>query len=197
MKKLLSFSCLVLTSMVLVSCNRPIQSREALTNYLKDSRHGLTQVHEINKVKAAVTFMPWQVIANRLYRTKQQDTSVLKVIKSKYYFVLDLSANGKELLRQLPFAQYSDMVQVLAFQMRPFVSIVRDDGKVIAAEDCLFQQTYGMGRENEVLLIFNRSELNNTYKMNLEIREFGLNTGNLDYQINTEDISQMPIIDIN
>jgi hypothetical protein len=194
MKKPSLFICIFLTGIVLASCNRPIKSKASLTTYLNDSKHGLTQAHEVNKIKAAVTFMPWQVIASK---TKQKDTSAVKVLKSKYYFVLGLSANGKELLRQLPFAQYSEMVQVLAFRLRPYVRIVRDDGKVIGAEDCLFQQTYGMGSENEVLLVFNRSELKNTNEMDLKINEFGLNTGNLDYKISTKDINQMPNIEIN
>jgi hypothetical protein len=194
MKKPLLFICIFLTGIALTSCNQPIKSKASLTTYLNDSKHGLSQVHEINKIKAAVTFMPWQVIVSK---TKQKDTSAVKVLKSKYYFVLGLSANGKELLRQLPFSQYSEMVQVLAFRMRPYVSIVRDDGKVIGAEDCLFQQTYGMGRENEVLLVFNRSELKNTNEMDLKIKEFGLNTGNLDYKISTKDINHIPNIEIN
>jgi len=138
--------------------------------------------------------MPWEVIASR---TRERNKTSIKVLQSKYYFVLALSANGKEVLRQLPFNQYSEMVQVLAFRLRPYVSIVRDDGKVIEAEDCLFQQTYGMAKENEVLLVFNRSELTNTNAMDLKIKEFGLNTGNLDYKINTKDISNIPNIAIN
>jgi len=194
MKKPLLFTCILLTGITLTRCNQPIKSKASLTKYLNDSKHGLSQAHEINKIKAAITFIPWQVMASK---TKRKDSSSVKVLKSKYYFVLGLSANGKELLRQLPFSQYSEMVQVLAFRMRPYVSIVRDDGKVIEAEDCLFQQTYGMGKENEVLLVFNRSELQHTNEMDLTIKEFGLNTGNLDYRINTKDIDQMPNIEIN
>jgi len=190
----LLFICIFLAGIVLVSCNRPIESKASLTKYLNDSTHGLTQSHEINKIKAAVTYMPWEVIASR---TRERNKTSIKVLQSKYYFVLALSANGKEVLRQLPFNQYSEMVQVLAFRLRPYVSIVRDDGKVIEAEDCLFQQTYGMAKENEVLLVFNRSELTNTNAMDLKIKEFGLNTGNLDYKINTKDISNIPNIAIN
>ena len=194
MKKPLLFIYAFLAGITLICCNQPIKSKTSLTRYLSDSTHGLTKGREINKIKAAVTFMPWQAIASK---TGSKDPSSVKVLKSKYYFVLGLSANGKELLRQLPFNQYSEMVQVLAFRLRPYVSIVRDDGKVVEAEDCLFQQTYGMGRENEVLLVFNRSELKDAKEMNLKIKEFGLNTGNLDYTINTKEIGQMPAIEIN
>ena len=194
MKKPLLLIGMFLSGIALMSCNRPIKSKESLTRYLRDSTHGLTQVREVNKIKAAVTFMPWQAIASK---TKQKKESSIKVLRSKYYFVLSLSANGKELLRQLPFSQYSEMVQVLAFRLRPYVSIVRDDGKVVEAEDCLFQQTYGMARENEVLLVFNRSDLRDAKEMNLKIKEFGLNTGNLDYKISTKEIGEMPDIEIN
>lgn len=151
----------------------------------------------MNKMEAALTYVPWQVIASRVYKGKRRDTSSVNMMKSKYYFMLGLSANGKELLRQLPFDQYSEMVQVLAFRLRPYVNIVRDDGKIIGAEDCLFQQTYGMARENEVLLVFNSSDLKNAHQFNLKINEFGLNTGTLNYQIKQKDIKDIPEIEIN
>jgi hypothetical protein len=196
MKKHCVLQAMVLCMIVLAGCNQPIKNKATLTRYLSDTRHGLSQVREVNRIKAAVTFLPWQLIASRLRGTRQQDTAALQVVKSKYYFVLGLSANGKELLRQLPYTQYSEMVQVLAFRMRPYIRIVTDAGKVIQPEDCLFQQTYGMGRENELLLVFDRSELVHAQKLDLKIKEFGLNTGNLDYQIDTKAIHQMPSIAI-
>ncbi len=197
MKKSLVLMCIVLAGATLVACNQPIKSKVLLKRYLNDTSHGLKQVQRINKMEAAITYVPWQLIASRIYKGKHQDTSVIHTMKRKYYFMLGLSANGKELLRQLPFDQYSEMVQVLAFRLRPYVNIVSDDGKVIAAEDCLFQQTYGMAKENQVLLVFNGSDLRNAHQFNLRINEFGLNTGNLDYQIKQNNIQEIPDIEIN
>jgi hypothetical protein len=196
MKKELWFAGLFLTALLLAACRQAIHNKVALSQYLADTRNGLTQVREINRVKAAVTYLPWQAVLSRLRRTRA-DTAVVRTLKSKYYFVLGLSANGKELLRQLPFNQYSEMVQVMAFRLRGYVSVVTDRGKVVQAQDCSFQQTYGMGRENEVLLIFDRSELKGANSLDLKINEFGLNIGDLDYRISTKDINQIPTIAIN
>ncbi|HEY9001297.1 MAG TPA: hypothetical protein VIM89_08080 [Mucilaginibacter sp.] len=189
MKKLLLALVSLLAGMALVSCTRPIKNKAALEKYVQDSTHGLTRTYEVNKVKSALTYLPWQMLASKTHRS---DPASLKVLKSKYYFVLGLSANGKELLRQLPYEQYSEMVQTLAFRLRPNVSIVTDKGKVVEAADCQFQQTYGMGKENEVLLVFNRSELQDAKEMDLKIKEFGLNIGNLDYKVSSGDIAQLP-----
>ena len=189
-----AFFATLVGSFLLASCNRPIKNKVSLEKYLHDFGHGLSKAHEVDKLKASVTFMPWQVIATK---TKQKSKSSIRTLKSKYYFVLALSANGKELLHQLPFNQYSEMVQVLAFRMQQYVSITTAEGKVVEPESCLFQQTYGLAKENDVLLVFNRSELENTSEMNLKIKEFGLNFGNLDYEIKTGDIVRIPEIQLN
>lgn len=197
MKRQLWLMCAIAASSALGACNQSIKSKVSLKKYLNDTSHGLKQERRINKIEAGLTYVPWQAIASRLYNEKHKDTSAIKMMKTKYYFLLGLSANGKELLRQLPFDQYSEMVQVLAFRLRPYVNIVRDDGKIIGAEDCLFQQTYGAARENEVLLVFNGADLKNARRFNLKINEFGLNTGNLDYQIEQKDTNALPDIEIN
>lgn len=193
MEKFLPSRFLLLVGMALISCNRPIKNKAALERYIHDPAEGLTRDYEVNKIRTAITFLPWQIIASK---THQSDPASLKLLRSKYYFVLGFSANGKELLRQLPYDQYSEMVQTLAFRMQPNVSIVTDKGKVVEAADCQFQQTYGTANENELLLVFNRAELQDTKEMDLKIKEFGLSIGNLDYKIKAEDIAGLPDMQI-
>lgn len=193
MKKPLLPMAVLSAMMALMSCTRSIKNKVALEKYVHDPAQGLTHDYEVNKVKVAITFLPWQIIASK---THKSDPASLKLLKSKYYFVLGFSANGKELLRQLPYEQYSEMVQTLAFRMQPNVSIVTDKGKVVEAADCQFQQTYGTAKENELLLVFNRAELQDTKEMDLKIKEFGLSIGNLDYKIKAEDIAGLPDMQI-
>jgi len=183
-------SMLFLTLFV-ISCSKPIKSKQQLIEYLNDPKHGLVKTEEVNRIKATITFKPWQSIAKNY---DKKDSSVLRNIKKRVYFVFSLSQNDKEVIRQLPFSKYSEMVQILAFRMRPLVSIVTDDGTVAEAEDCLFQQTYGMAKENELLLIFDRSKLQNAKTLDIKIKEFGLNTGDLDFNLQMNDIKDIPNI---
>ncbi len=111
--------------------------------------------------------------------------------------MLSLSANHKELLRQLKFTDYSEMVQVLAFRMMEYVSAVPDNGKAVAPEDCLFQQTYGMGTANQLLIVFDRSKLEKANQIEIKIKEFGLNIGNLNYRFNIKDVDDLQNIVLN
>jgi len=116
-------------------------------------------------------------------------------LKEKKYFVLGLSSNQKELLRQLPYAQYSEMIQVLSFRMRAYISLILDNGRTVDPMTCLFQQTYGMSGSNELLLVFDRRELESSGHLTISVKEFGLNTGNLNFEMDTNDIKNIPTID--
>ena len=129
-------------------------------------------------------------------KNKQEKTDPFK-FKDKLFFVLSLSANKKEVLRQLPFDQYSEMVQVLAFRMNEFVKIIPDDGKPVDPTECIFQQTYGMGSANNLLIVFEKAKLMAADNLTVRIKEFGLNTGDLYFKLATKDIKELQNITLN
>ncbi len=196
MKFLKSFIYLnvLLISFFSISCKKKvIKNKAELFSYINDPVHGLKKNNKIGKIKVELLFKPWQLIAANEDKKSKADNDY----QNKYFFVLRLSANNHELLRQLPFDQYSQMVQILAFRMMEFITIVPDKGKRIDPEDCLFQQTYGMSDANQLLIIFNKAQLEKASTLNFKLNEFGLNVGNLKFEINTSDIEKMPSIVFN
>jgi len=169
------------------SCKKAIRTPAEMTAYVNEPKNGLKVSQQAGKIETSVTYKPWQMMA--LNRGK--DTAALHGLKNKLFFVLSLSANHKELLRQLKFSDYSEMVQVLAFRMGDYVSAVPDRGKAVPPEECLFQQTYGMGSANQLLLVFDKAKFEHVKQAEIRIKEFGLNTGNLDYCFNLEDINEL------
>src|SRR5665213_1955936 len=93
----------ILLSLVLGSCrHRPLQKAELIA-YVNNPDNGLKKEQQAGNIRATLTYKPWALMTGAGF-------------KNKLFFVLSLSANNKELLRQLSFDQYSEMVQVLAFR---------------------------------------------------------------------------------
>lgn len=188
-KHLLSYLFCV-TGLLLFSCKSKLESKDAVQQYLLDPKNGL-QVTEISgKVQVKLTYQPSELIAERF--KKQPD--VYKDYAGKYFFILGFSANGKELLRQLDYNIYSEMVQVFAFRMPGFISIIPDKNEAVPPEDCLFNQTYGMADANNLFLVFDRDKLKDARQLTLQLKEFGLGLGNLSFLIDTKDIQNIPTI---
>jgi hypothetical protein len=184
---------LLITVFAAVSCKKKINTKADLINYINDKKNGLLKSQEIGGIKVELRYKPWQLMV--INRTDHHQPEIGE-LKSKYFFVLSLSANNKELLRQLPYNQYSEMVQVLAFRMVNYIAIVPDEEKPVEPQECIFQQTYGTASANQLLLAFDNIKLQNAHKLNIMIKEFGLNIGNLNFQINKKDIDNILTVSI-
>jgi len=196
----ISFLFLALLTVIgLMSCNKKkITNREEWVASINKPENGVNKTERVGAIKAALSFRPWQLMMPKGYKgeNKTQNGDPYK-LKDKLFFVLSLSANNKELLRQLPFAQYSEMVQVLAFRMNDYVQAYPDDREPVQPLECIFQQTYGMGVANNLVIVFNKKKLLDADKIKIKIKEFGLNTGDLDFDLKTDDIKQIDNVSLN
>ncbi|WP_426672075.1 hypothetical protein ACPPVU_12670 [Mucilaginibacter sp. McL0603] len=179
-------------ALISVSCHKSVKSRSDLFKFLSQPANNLEVTQQVGEIETSVYYKPWKPINKGVatHRTKN-DSASLNKFKSKYFFVLSLSANHKELLRQLPFEDYSEMVQVLAFRMSDYISAVTDDGKYVLPDQCLFEQTYGMGEANHLMIIFDKSKFTNSKLITLHIKEFGLKTGNLNYKFDKQNLDDL------
>jgi len=180
------------------SCKKKITNRQDLIAYINEPQNGLQKAKQIGDIKVTITYRPAQLMLGKnsslITKAGKENDSLYK---NQLFFVLSISAKNKELLRQLEFSKYSEMVQVLAFRMKEFISGIPGDGKPVEPLDCVFQQTYGMGSANNVLIVFNKKELLRAPNLKIGIKEFGLQTGNLDFEFKTEDIKNLPTTVLN
>jgi hypothetical protein len=173
---------------------KKITKQSDMLAFTNDSVNGLKKNEQVGPIKIGLTYKPWQLLVSRQKdAANKSDSSKIAYFKNKLFFVLSLSANHKEVLRQLKFNDYSEMVQVLAFRMSQFIKAIPDEGKEVEPLECIFQQTYGMGSENEILVVFERQKLIKGDSFNIYINEFGLNTGNLKFEFKTSDINNIAI----
>lgn len=174
------------------SCKKKISTLSDLRDFVADPNNGLIKTQTINEIKAELSYRPWQLIlASQADLRKLRGESFEGLMQNKYFFVLSLSIHNKELLRQLPFAQYSEMVQTLAFRMVDYVQIIPDQQKEVPPENCLFLQTYGIAQANQLLLVFKKARLENAKYLHIKIKEFGLGIGDLNFQMNTSNIHDL------
>lgn len=176
------------------SCSPTIKSKADLQAYLADQDNGLTGIAQKSDVAVKMTWQPWQLIANKLDSQKDKSQNEASPFAQNLYFILSLSKGNKELLRQLPFETYSEMVQVLSFRMQNFISA--ELGKTsIEPVECVFQQTYGMTEANMLLLVFNKKDVGAAENLTISLKEFGLGLGNLEFPFKLKSINQIEKLD--
>ena len=182
-----------------------IVSRPEMIRYIQDKEHGLLQEQEVNGMvlpheclgnESEASLLAAQELGDAQRASKTVIDSVEKKYAKNYYFLLKLSKGGKEAIRQLgSFSRYSDMVQVLSFQMHRFVNCTTPQKDTVPLADYLFDQTYGMSDANTVLLCFDKEKLGNKKELEVNIAECGLGTGNLKFKFNQKDIQHVPALD--
>ena len=177
----------------LTACSSGISTKADVIRYINDPENGLKKITESNNILTVLTYRPSLLMTSNAYRKNVPNAQ----FDDKLYFVLSLSANNAEVLKQLEPGRYSTMVQVFAFNMSNYITISAGKGKGIAPESCFYQPTYGVSRANELLLIFDKKKLALTDDLYIDIREFGLGTGDMNFRFDSDDIERISAVQIN
>lgn len=193
---------LLVAAMGFFSCNSTprVVSKSELLKYIQKPGNGLTHTREANGFNIQLVYQPASLLIGReLQESGKGDSATLHELEKKYqnyyYFTVRLSRNGQEAIRQLgSFARYSSMVQVLSFQMDQFVNLTTNLHDTIPLTDFLFEQTYGMSTSNNVLLGFSKAALGKSDRMDVNIGEFGLGAGVMQFPFRREDLEQVPVL---
>ncbi|GGH22179.1 hypothetical protein [Mucilaginibacter phyllosphaerae] len=194
--RFLSIGLFLSFAVFFLSCKEKITNKTELIAYINDPENGLQKCRQAGKIKAVLTYKPLQLTSVNINQDKP-GTAKAGMFRNNLFFVLSLSANNKELIRQLPFDQYSEMVQVMAFRMNNFIDIIPNNDRPVAPLSCTFQPTYGMGTANNLLIVFDKKKLLTAHHIKVHIKEFGLNIGDLYFDIAVSDIKKIQNIVVN
>ena len=181
-----------------MSCSTKPLNKEQLASYIQKKENGLQQKEEINGIDVRVSYQPkemlvYQEMGEENKPTKHLVDSITNKYKAQEYFTIGLSKDHKEVIRQLAgFSEYSDMLQVLSFQMSDKMMMITDHKDTIPMTDYLFQQTFGMSNENTLMLVFSNEKLKGASEWTLYVKEFGLGIGNLKFVFRRADIDRIP-----
>jgi hypothetical protein len=197
------FSFIVLLASAGCKERYKIVGKRDLLKYINDPSHELIREEMVHGINTSVSFEPSSLlIARELTALGRKDTVTLRGLEKKYagnyYFLLKFSKDNKEAIRQMgSFSQYSDMVQVLAFQMQQFVNLTTAAHDTIPISDYAFDQTYGMSNANSLLLAFPKEKIGNADMLDVNVAECGFGTGSLKFNFRKKDLDKIPGLDYN
>ena len=199
-------SCIGLAAIlaVMTACQsrQRIVGKRDLVKYINDPRHGLVQKAKVNDVDVQVSYAPsglmiaQELSASAAPKTKERLDSLEKKYSRNYYFFLKFSKDNRELIRQLgSFSRYSDMVQVLSFQMQQYINLTTAARDTVEMSDYAFEQTYGMGNANTLLLAFPREKIDKAGALDVNLAECGFGIGSLKFKFDKADLDRVPRLD--
>ena len=190
--------------LVAVGCHsrQRLLGRRDFIKYINDPGHGLVQKTKVWDVDVQVSYAPsgllvsQELVASRGQGNKNVLDSLEKKYSRNYYFFLKFSKDNRELIRQLgSFSRYSDMVQVLSFQMQQYINLTTAARDTVEMSDYAFEQTYGMGNANTLLLAFPREKIDKAEALDVNLAECGFGIGSLKFKFDKADLDQVPRLD--
>lgn len=182
------------------SCRPASLDKRDLLKYI-DSHKSLSPELHIGQLQAQLKYVPPTLLADQelsgqsAKRTNPKEfrDSVYAKYAPQYYFRLQLSINGKEAIRQLgSFGRYSDMLQVLSFDMSKYIHCITSNRDTLPLKDYAFEQTFGMTDANNLLLAFDNKKIRATKHFKIIIEECGFGAGNMVFGYKTSDIMNVP-----
>lgn len=195
-KMVIIFGLLLLLS----SCGRSKMHKKELQKWLGKNK-ALNHQVEINGIVVKVRYHPSSLLILQELEAKNNrsssNTIVAKDLEKKYsnqyYFGISFSKDNKEVIRQLgSFSRYSDMLQVFSFELASKITATTELKDTVELKDYAFEQNYGLGNQNNILIAFDKERLRRAKEIVIHIEEFGLGTGTLDFLINRNEMEAVP-----
>jgi hypothetical protein len=174
-------------------------SDKDLIKYVQNEKNGLKQKQKAGEVDIIITYRPTDLLVIQELG-EQRTTSAIEIARKKfqqyYYFMLSLSKNGKEALHQNEsYNQYSDLVQKLSFRLPEYVTMTTLNDTIPVA-DFYLNRTFGLASSTDLLIVFEKAKAKNSETIQININEFGMNTGNCRFKFRKSDIDECPVISI-
>jgi len=186
-------------STIYFSCNRKsFNSEEEFLTYLKEKPNGYIQHKNVNGYDFTLMYRPTDLLVKQELLNNIKDKS-LKELRAKYkgylYFNLSISKNNKELLSSVPkdLNEFSGLTRQLIFNMDGKVNLFNNKKDTIKIIDYVYPRPYGMNHSTTIMFIYPRdTEKLKTDYLNFSVEDFGLNTGEIKFKIDTKKIKEEP-----
>jgi len=197
-----NFILLTLFTLVFIACGRKLTYEEYI-NYIKDPDNGLIQERVINGIQMKVTYRPPELLVyQELHDRDSISEEDIKETRERYgqqhYFVLSISQGGQEILINAANRQrFSLIVNQLTFQMDRNISLITADKDTLQLLDFHYPRMYATTPSSDIMFAFKKNNQKTKY-VELQLDEFGLNTGDTRFRFALKDINktfQMILID--
>ncbi len=184
------------------SCkNQEFSSRDQLYNYISKEDNGYLVVKQLGEVNVELMCKPtdlvvWENLPENF--TKGMVENYRTQFEDNLYFLLRISVNNNDLLKQLPRDNndFANWTNKLTFGMGQEVSLQNEKGEEFALKDYVYPRMYGSSRANTMMFIFSKTS-DFTDDMIFTLNEFGLGTGELNFRISSDKIINQPKLEFN
>ncbi|GAB1445662.1 hypothetical protein MASR2M41_13760 [Flammeovirgaceae bacterium] len=179
------------------TCDSPREvSKEELIAYTLDEDNGLIQTINAGQYQLDLVYHPTDLMVLQELGESIPDTSRINQLRTKYsghhYFLLQISKNGSEILNlENGQDEYSQLLQTLAFHMPQYVTTVQGSDTT-SLSDFMLDRTYGMANSTNLLLVFESNEEPVNEEILIQISEFGLGIGSVQFRFNADDLEKAP-----
>jgi hypothetical protein len=183
-----------------LSCSKEYLTEKELKKYILDEKNGLRKSIQHGDYTVDAIYRPNDLLILQEIGNTQPDSATLVKLENKYrghyYFVLNLSKNGKEAVStaSMPYDEFGDVLQNVSFRMNEFVNITTSKKDTIALADFLYNRTFGMGSSSEILLVFDKKKAIDTDWVQINLTELGLGIGTQNFRFEKEKLEEIPRI---
>ena len=185
-------------SIVFVSCKRALPHEELLA-YLNNPENGLVQEKQISGVKLDLRYKPYDLYLEQHLQSipdslrEKERSGLAQMYKDNLYLQLSLGYNGQEIISSfVNTPMHTAMVNRLAFGMREFVVLTTENRDTLLLKDFTYIPTYGLAQNNKILFVFENKNTEDSDYLKFQLKEMGLNTGQVNFKIKSKDIKTTP-----
>ncbi|MEN7551262.1 hypothetical protein AAG747_25315 [Rapidithrix thailandica] len=191
--------CLLGISLGLISCSSKIRSEQELMDYVMDESHGLYHKKSIKDLEVEMYYKPTDLLVTQELRGGHAiSLDSLRQQYGKYaYFIFNASRNGQEPLQGMvgEFDRFSEVLQTLAFRMEQHVFLTTSQNDTIPLADSIFPRFYGASRNTTLMLVFGKEDWPGSDWVQVNWKDPGLRTGNMQFRFDTETLQAAPQIE--
>jgi len=122
--------------------------------------------------------------------------SLRKQYRDAAFFMLSIARNQREVLQPAEgFADYSTLLQTLAFRMGEHVQLVTSQGDTLRPVNYYLDRTYASASATQLLFAFPKPPFTGSWRF--QLRECGLGTGNLSFSFGAPQLAAAPTLALN
>ncbi|WP_333818618.1 hypothetical protein [Ohtaekwangia sp.] len=185
----------------IVSCKKEVSSIKELQSYVFDSENGLHKVKNRKDLKLEAFYRPRALVLEQQLKgvsDKDEAARVKQMVDSLDYFVLHISRDDHELERDYA-SNPTDQYEVQRYLSQGIVDdlAIITDNEIFRPIDIAYIPTFGASSATSVLVVFGGrvSERSGDLKFCFHDTRFG--TGMHEFLFKTDDIRDIPILNLN
>jgi hypothetical protein len=182
--------------LILVSCKNPVE--KLLRNAGNPDKTTLA-IMDRNGIIIKVQTLPadyYAILEANSYNTFSNSSidSLFEKYRKNIYLLISFSADKHDVL-YAGKGDYKQLTDQMGFNMAENV-VLTNDNDTICLLGFHFPRFYGLSNSSEIIFVYSKPTRTSNPYFNLLINEFGLGTGNLNFELKTKRIIQNAVISI-